>query len=80
MKNYVLVYIAIPVDSDSPNSSYRPALSKLEDLELKGAGSMRLSENCWLLERESDVSSLARIVSTCEGFRLGCGVRFLSES
>jgi len=82
MKNFVLIYIAIPENADhpGPNSVYRPFLSKLGDVELKGAKSMRLAENCWLLERESDVSALARIVSVAEGFRLGVGVKYLSES
>lgn len=81
MKHYVLVFLnAPPKEETNKIQAYRALLAdKLHRSNMPDERKERLSENCWLLERETSTSTLAKIVSEAEAYGIAHQVKFLSE-
>ena len=80
MKHYFLVSITIPDRHDSAPWQWWLALLDNHGLHKKTpAGTQRLSENVWLIERDNGVSFLSHLIYEAEQRKLKHQVRFLME-
>lgn len=80
MKHYVLVAVIEPPRTEAAQlQGYRALLAdKLHISSLPDPENRKLAANVWLLERDSEVSTLAKIVSEAEAYSVQFQVKFLA--
>jgi hypothetical protein len=80
MKHYVLVAVIEPPRTEAAQlQGYRALLAdKLHISNLPDPENRKLAANVWLLERDSEVSTLAKIVSEAEAYGVQFQVKFLA--
>lgn len=80
MKHYVLVHIDAPIeDAFQENEEWQTFLRSYEHLKTKAKPGHQLAANTWLLDRESETSYFAHLVTLAEDAQLKVSVRYLSE-
>ena len=79
MKNYILLSVAKPdQDTLTNNNVWLNFWSEAAKIPLASPDSRKLADNVWLLARDSDVSSLAAIVTLADRGHLEFTTIFLS--
>jgi hypothetical protein len=80
MKHHILVSVQKPVsDEYKDEQAWYGFLSAISSIENKAIQGERLSENVWLLDRDSDPTFLAHVVLSASRQRLEYSVRYLSS-
>ena len=78
--NYILVSVQkTPGEGIDASQAWLPFLANTQHISLSSSDSRRIAENVWLLERDSEVHALVKIVAAAEAQRLRFEVVFLSS-